>query len=438
MIQIWKETLLPGTQIDAKSKQPFTITSQDVKAAERNLNRMVAKHRNVPLVWEHQDVEENDLEEWKANYAKNTFGKVGGARINSRGALEVRHDVHDKRDADQLKKTGYVSPKIYHGYQDSQGDEYTGLTIAHVAATPTACQFWQRPFELSDDDAMYLSYTPPEGAECPVYSETFKEWLSALELSVTGDPDEESTVADEEETPTKKKGPPDKSDDDDTTDSGGNEDLKAIVKALKEKFGANISEKVTNWKELLIAIESNAGSGDMDADPEPDPEPTNPDEDLAASADAATTGASGPPMVMSTLDTDPKKRDKAIKTVKPDRDEWVKAAEAVFAAGKCDGPTKRAWQRVLTSCELSVTGDGKVTGKRFNATVTEIKKALALAPDSVWAASKVKKRADGTFDMSTLTVPAPPPTNPKDEKKVEERGQVGADFILGKRDYKDT
>ena len=440
MKKVWKETLLAGTMIDAKSKRPFTISEKDVRDAKRNINRMVAKGRKIPLVWEHLDVEESDPEEWKANYARNTFGWVGGARLSTGedvksglalrpGTLLVRHDIHDARDVDQLRKTGYVSPKIYRGYLDSQNEEYEGVTVAHVAASPTVCQFWQRPFELSDSDAMYLSYTPPDEAEtraeCPSYTETFTEFLDRLEMSAFAEPEEDAPVAEEEVVKKKSDG--------DGDEGGGNADLKAIVKALRDKFGANISDKVSNWNELLIAIESNAGSG-MD---EEEVATETPDEDLAASADEATAGAGGAPMVMSTLDKDPKKRARAEKEAKPERDEAAVRVNKLFDTGRIDGPKKRALTRVVGTIEMSFGADGAAGGKRWTATMSEIAELEKKPANSVGPPPTGRKAADGSVEMSTTEVGRPADLSGTNQPTAE-RAQVGADFLLGKIDYKRT
>lgn len=435
MIRLWKESLLPGTMVDPRSKRRFTITEEDVKAAKRNIKRMLHKGLTLPLVWEHQDVEEADPEEWKANYARNTFGRAGGARLSTTedvdrgiasypGTLLVRHDVFDEKDAAQLKKTGRVSPKIYRGYLDSTGEEYEGVTVAHIASTPTAVQFWQKPFEMSESDAVYLSYTPPsEDDSCPPYTETFSEWLDRIDaviLSATADPDEDEPVAEEDMTKKKADG-----------DTGGNADLKAIIKALKEKFGAKISDKVSNWSELLIAIESNMGGGgdgmDMEVEVEETEveEETNPDEDMTAAADAATTG--GAPMIMSTTDRDPKKRSRAQKEAKPERDDAVARVNSLLKTGRIDAVKSRALLRRVGQVEMSFSATGEAGGKRWLATLAEIATLEKAKPNSAWQASGSGKPNRSAIDLSTTEA-----DRPKEVGTMSaERSAEVTKFILG-------
>ncbi|HYH65586.1 MAG TPA: hypothetical protein VD866_12890, partial [Urbifossiella sp.] len=159
----WKEVLLPGRQRDRHGNW-FTITRRNIRQADRNVGLMLSRGVSIPTVWEHVKVEAGDTDARKAAYARYTFGHIGGRRINERGALELLHEGRDPRDREQLLKTRFVSPKVCPGYSDSKGGEYRGTTIAHVAATPTPVQFWQRPFgaELSRRKSLYLSYTPEE------------------------------------------------------------------------------------------------------------------------------------------------------------------------------------------------------------------------------------------------------------------------------------
>ncbi len=434
MIQLWKETLLPGSQVEAKSKRWFTITAEDVKAGNRNINKMVRRGRNIPLVFEHQNVEENDEDDWKANYARNTFGKVGGAKISTEadvtagiakqvGTLLVRHDIYDQKSADAVKRAGFVSPKIYRNYEDSQGMQYEGLTIAHVAATPTACQFWQTPFQLSDDDAMYLSYTPPDDEtdddfaepeaqeECPGYLRNFDSWLDECLALSTTETEEGAPVADEnesEETETESEG-----------GGGMGGDVKALIKALRN-HGLNISDKVKSIPDLVIAVESNGGGSSMDEPAEPLP-PENPDEG------ADTTSAGGPPMMMSTLDKNPKKRERACKEAVAERQEAVKRIDAAFATGRVDGPKKRALTRQATGVEMSFTATGEAGGKSWTKLLSDIAEIEKNPANSVLSPTPPQRDASGK-ELSTVAKP----DHSTRKTPTPEEAQRGVDVILGK------
>lgn len=415
MIQLWKETLLAGEQIDARSKKRFRITPNDVKAALRNMRRMVDKGRNIPLVYEHQDVEECDPEEWKAHYARNTFGRVGGARLstledvnaglaNQVGSLLVRHDVYSEEDAKAVKRAGYVSPKIYRDYLDSQGEEYDGLTVAHVAATPTACQFWQKPFELSDGDAFYLAYpmereefaeipsVPAPEEECTDYAKAFLEYLDALEMSAT---EEESPVADDKEESGEKE---------EKGENGGGgkgkKTLMDVIKALRDT-GMSIPDEVEDETGLIIAIKASSGTGGGAKEPE-----ENPDENLDSTAET-TEAAGGPPMVMSTLDADPKKRAVAQTHAKPERQEALARIEAAFKSGRLSPPDYRACRRQALAFEMSFTRDYEVGGRRWKSLLDRITEIEQRPANSVYRPNGQTRVPTAGLNLSTTEIPAP-------------------------------
>lgn len=429
MKPVWKEVLCLGWQIDPRTKRRYEVKSQNITEAHHNFQKMRARGVPVPACWEHQDIEAGDapagadaVAEWKRNYARYTFAHLADSRINKRGNLDMLHEVEDDEDVKRLKKVKFVSPKIYNGYSDSRGGEYQGTTVVHSAATPTPVQNWQQPWELSEPDAMYLSYTPPDGQdECPSYSDTFSAWLSAVELSVTADPSEETTVADEETPPPKKK-------DDEGGGSGkGKKTLMDVIKALKDT-GMNIPDEVEDECGLIIAIKaSKGGEAQVEPESEPAPEP-NPDAD--------TTSAGGPPMVMSTLDRNPQRRKVAEREAKPERDDAAARVGKLFDTGRIDGTKKRALLRVAGGTEMSFTTDGVAGGKRWAAHIAELAELEKKPEWSVWK-PKGQRRADGTYEMSA-TEPVKPPDYKGRPAVDEKRGQVGADFILGKVDYKDT
>ena len=466
MIEVWKETLLPGTMVDPKTKRQFTVTPEEVATGHKNLKRMYSKGLNVPSIWEHLDVEENDDEEWKANYARNTFGRVGDSKISkvrdveagiaSRpGTLLVRFDVHDEKDAEQLKKTGFVSPKIYKsGYLDSQGEEYEGLTVAHIAASPTVVQWWQKPFKMSQDETLYLSCIVPKEPEVSRSSDDtstrYEDWLAALDQLYPDDALTLSAIEEEEEEEEEEE--PDDSDlededaddeDEDTDDDdldldededmadepevkkkdsgdkgGGNADLKAVVEAIKSAYpNAKISDKVTNWSELVIALESQAGAGgDVMPEPEPEPEPAPEGEETAP--------AGAPPMMMSTTDRDPRKKQLAEKYAKPERDEAKTRVEKLFKTQRIDGPTRRKMLRQVEGVEMSFTADYEPSGKRWVKLLTDITEAEKKAEKSALPS--------GAFDLSATDT-----VNRPDLSGDKSKSTRGVDVILGVKSAQD-
>lgn len=353
MPSVWKEVLLPGTQTDAQGRE-FRISRRDVLDAHRNARLMLSRGVPLPCIWEHLNVEAGDTEAWKARYAKYTFAHIGGARVNGRGALELRHDVRDERDVDQLLKTKYVSPKVYPSYSDSRGGQYHGTTIAHVAATPTPVQFWQRPFELSQRGALYLSYRP-----------------------------EGRTVADDND---------DKGGSKDTKPAGGaGGELTELIDALRAK-GLTISDRVSTIPELLIAIESSGDAGGGGADDDLD--------DLDLPPEGATAPAGGAPMLMSTTDRNPAAKAQALSWAKEERADMKGRVKGLFATGRVTRPEARVLMRQAGSIEMSFTREGEAVCPLLKK-LGELEKKPA---NSAWKADGNR----GGVDMSaTRPVDAP-------------------------------
>ena len=305
MPHVWKEVLLPGTQYNPDGSH-YTFTRRQVREGLANAQRMLARKVPLPCVWEHQDVEAGDTAEWRANYAKYTFGHIDGARLNSRGALELRHDVPDPADVRQLFKTKFVSPKVFPlGYSDSKGGRYNGLTVAHVAATPTPVQFWQRPFQLSRAGSLYLSYHMADEAT-----------------------------------------PPEK-----PAEGGADAELGELMEALRSK-GMTISDKVASIHELIIAIESSGGPGDVDADADLD-EPV-----ATGGGEDQTTAAGSAPMLMSSTDRNPAVRQQVAAWTRDERADMAHRVKNLFQSGRCTRPEALKLRRQASAVEMSFTRDG--------------------------------------------------------------------------------
>lgn len=343
----------------------FEFTPRDVRAALANARKMLGRGLSVPCVWEHQGLEVRDrprtpaeLAEWKRRYAKFCFGHVAGARINDRGNLDLLHEVPDDRDAEQLAKTRFCSPKVYPSYSDSRGGTYRGATIAHVAATPTPVQYWQRPFELSQGSALYLSYTPPEG----------------------------STVADDSDDKGKKKG----------VDGGSDRgELGALFDALTEK-GLNIPPEVKDIAGLIICIKSSpAFSGDAGAGDDLDLD-AGAGDDLDLGDKGATTAGGGPPMMMSTTDRDPARRSQATAWALDERRDLKRRIEALHNTGRVDRPTARQLFRQSRAIEMSFTAEAEAVSP-LHKRLAELEKRPA---NAVW-------KAEGRDLSATRVVGAP-------------------------------
>lgn len=360
---VWKEVLCRGRQCDARGFW-FEIGAKDIRDGLRNAKLMLSRGVPVPGVWEHQDIEASHiplddaqkLAEWKRRYAKYTFGHVAGARVNDRGNLDLAFTVPDPADRKQLTKARFVSPKLYPSYSDSRGGRYAGTTVAHVAATPTPVQFWQRPFgvELSRAGALYLSFTP--GA---------------------------SDMADENE----------------MEEGGGNSELKAVIAAMREAYGANIPDEVKDWSGLIIAIKANAGAVEPDGD-EFDMGEDDAAADMGDDMDQ-TQAAAGAPLMMSMTHDDPNVRKQVQQWSGPERKALKKRVVALFNSGRIDGAKGRQLTRQIDSVSLSFTADAEAVSPVHK----EIEKLEAKPANSVW---KGKAGRGGALDLSaTRTVGAP-------------------------------
>jgi hypothetical protein len=418
---VWKEVLLPGLLTDPKTRKRHRITARDIRQSHENVRLMLARGVPVPCVFEHIGLEAGDPDERRARFAKHCFGHIGDSRLSTEadvaaliasrpGTLLLRHDVANDEDIPKLRACKYVSPKLRPGWVDSRGHEYDGTVLTHSALTPGPVQHWQQPFsiQLSDDTALYLSYTPPGDADdsvnssappidtprnkanstapCPPQTDTRDEWtfagwlaearraagLDPVELSTT-DPPEGSPVADEAPKP------PEKKKDDAGGGAGGKKTLADVIKALRES-GMNIPDEVEDETGLVIAIKASKGG-------EPEPE-----DDLPSDAAPDTAPApGGPPMLMSTFDKDTRA------SAREDLADVRKRIDQCVKDGKMQGFKARQLLRRLNPAglKLSVTEDGALTGPQYDAVLKELADAEKQAP-----------RRDGV-DLSTTGVDRP-------------------------------
>ncbi len=343
--EVWKEVLLPGRQRDRHGNE-FRITTRDVAQADRNVGRMLSRGVPLPCVWEHVGVEAASSDARKAAYAKYTFGHVAGRRVDpARQSLWLKLRGEDERDRDQLVKTRFVSPKVCPGYSDSRGGEYRGATIAHVAATPTPVQFWQKPFELSRGEPLYLSFQPEDG-----------------------------TMADETDKPA------------DNTAAGGGGRLKGVIDALRE-YGLTIPDEVADETGLVIAIKAAKPAADTGDDFDDDLGDAPADDTTAAPSPA---GAGG--MLMSDARAEPLR--------KYSRKELTARVKSLFSSGRVDKPTAQSLVRQIKAVDLSYTRDGEMVPNKL---ATRIEVLEEMPAHSAW---KPDGRP-GARDLSVTEIDAP-------------------------------
>lgn len=359
---VWKEVLCRGRQCDARGFW-FEIGARDIKDGLKNAKLMLSRGVPVPGVWEHQDIEASHiplddaqkLAEWKRRYAKYTFGHVAGARVNDRGNLDLAFHVPDEADRKQLAKSKFVSPKLYPSYSDSRGGRYAGTTVAHVAATPTPVQFWQRPFavELSRNDALYLSFTP--GADMA---------------------DETETVEGEE--------------------ASGKGEMGALIEALRGA-GLNIPDEVKDIAGLIIAVKA-SGAVEPDGD-EFDMGDDGADLDAGDGMDQ-TNPAGGAPLMMSMTHPDVNVRKQVQLWTGPEKKLLKQRVKALFSTGRIDATKGRQLARQIDGVSLSFTADAEAVSP-VHKQIADLEKKPA---NSAWT----PRAGKGGLNLSaTRTVGAP-------------------------------
>ncbi len=300
---------------------------------------MIGRGVRVPCVWEHQpgaDPIELSRGDKLANYVKHSFGEIRDARVYGKGVLWLEHEIYDPADAatPQLKRL-QVSPKLYPGFSDSRGGEYRGAVVGHVAATPSPVQFWQKPFELSQGTALFLSY----GNVGPDMAKELDEEM----------PEEvETPEVEPEETPV----------------GGRSAELAALVDALRE-YGINIPDECEDLKHVIIAIKAaKGGQGAVDGMP-------------ASAGDQQTAPSAGPPMMMSD-------RRAVASHQKAQRKCMVADVKALYATGRIGRQKKLELERKIAAVELSFYEDGELTPNKL---AVELEVLAALPANTAWKAN---------------------------------------------------
>ena len=328
---VWKDVLHPGRSVLPDGRK-VNFTAEHSRNAHANLQRMIAKGLTVPCCWEHQpgaEPVELSADEQLANRSKLLFGAIVGSKVDRNGVLWARHEIYKPEDAEHLSQSRQkVSPKLVPGYRDQTGEKYYGPTVTHVAATPTPVQYWQKPFELSDSDALYLSYSP-EGEEVPTETET---------------PD------------------------------GGNGDLNKLIEALKGA-GMRIPDEVNDIPGLIIAVKASGGEPDGDEGDDLNDEDFELD---AESADPQMTPGGGMPVVMSMTP-------KVKKWARRDRKTIAERIRGAFRSGRLTKPEASQMLRQAETIELSYAkADASLVPNKLLKTLDEIESRPA---NSKWKAS---------------------------------------------------
>lgn len=352
-IRVWKDVLYPGRQRD-KHGTWFTVSRKSTQAAARNCRAMIGRGIRVPCVWEHQpgaDPVEMSTADILANRVKHCFGEVTDAKVAPDGVLWLEHEVYEPADADTLKtKRLQVSPRLLPGFRDSKGNTYRGPVVGHVAATPTPVQFWQRPFELSQDNALLLSYGDDDMAK------------------------EDKAPKDEIPDAEPKDGAPDELPPETPEDVQG---FEAVVQALRDSGKFTIPDEVQDWQHLVIAIK--AGALDKGDELAPD--------------SGTQPGPSAPLMMSDSRTLEPKKAQT--------RKDYAADVRLYCSSGRCTPHEARELLRELEATDLSFWADGNLVP---NETVIKVKLIGKRKP---WSAWRPDGKTDAVLELSTTVVEHP-------------------------------
>lgn len=346
MVTLWREVLKPGTY-RLPGGRTVTFTRRDVRNAEATGGAMLEDGLGVPLVWEHQaaavPVYLSDFTpaspDWPADFARHTFGRVTGYRVNARGALEAKHEIPDPAEAERFKGLLGVSPRLDVDFVDERGKLWPGVTVSHVAATPKPVQRDLAPPTL-------LSQTAGRGRS---RSTVFLSFATREGSAVAKDDDEK----DDAELESDAELPPD--------DAAAADPEPALTPApmnltelvgLLGQCGVMVGEGVADLNDLVsrlkavVAMKAGGDSGTGD--------------DYAATAGAGADAAGGtrpgggPPAVMMSHTRLP------ARIVAGDRRELARRADELFRTGRVDGATHRRLLAEAKAVDLSYTPAGEI------------------------------------------------------------------------------
>lgn len=147
----WVELLIPD-RYKLSSGTVLTVTPADCRNAVAQGRRMLAAGLRVPLCWGHQEEAEPLYlgHEWPVeNVSRDLFGELRGYRLGTGGRVEGLVDIPDPADARQFLKVNGVSPRLQRNWVDEKWHRWPGLTVGHLAATPTPiARHLRRPADL--------------------------------------------------------------------------------------------------------------------------------------------------------------------------------------------------------------------------------------------------------------------------------------------------
>lgn len=153
MATFWKDLLWPGSYGLADGRK-ITFRDSDVRNAADLGKRMLRAGLRVPMCWEHDPAANPVYLSRTATHATawvalGYFGEPTDIERRPDGALWALCNVPDAADLSQLQKIRTVSPRMNIDYRDEKGVLWPGMTLGHIAATPSPVQRHQLPITLS-------------------------------------------------------------------------------------------------------------------------------------------------------------------------------------------------------------------------------------------------------------------------------------------------
>lgn len=160
---VWKDIAYPGrVHVPAADGRThvYDFTPRDMALLEDSGNAKVADRWNIPVCWDHQDVEPNrapahagvQLSQNPArDLALGVFARIKRFSRTPDGRLKALLAGSDPKDLDQLHKVGFVSPEIVWNWKDTDGKVWRGPSVTHLAATPRPVQRHQHPVGTDPD-----------------------------------------------------------------------------------------------------------------------------------------------------------------------------------------------------------------------------------------------------------------------------------------------
>jgi len=375
-METWTEILAPGVYRLPTGKK-LTVLRSDVENAAKFGNEMIREGLRIPGCWQH---DMSAFPEYQNNpnwyTAKGYYGEPKEFSVKN-GKLFALMQFKDEQDFKQFKKVGTTSPRIVFNRVDERGKTWPGMTIAHIASTPTPVQ----------RDQSRLAY----------------------DFSASGNVEAERKPGQHYDL---------------STSEGVN--MEEILKIL-ESMGLRLGEGASTPEDVkgrLSAIAANGGKfsmgsggsavNDNDAD---NYDGSDVESEITGGAGNTEAANAAAPMVMSQLPKGMQLRAKSL--LKQEKDAMLRETNQIFKSGRLTAEEAKKHREAIISADLSLTD-------KFELALTPIvvrhKAFKGLKPGSGW------KPTGDNVDMSAFDV-----QNAPGELNAEKPAEVSPDDIVNER-----